>query len=77
MREAGSRLSAEAGAPRLTLDAQIALPQEREVDLLALDDALNQLAALDPQQSRLVELRFLGGFPSKRRRLCSAFLRRP
>jgi len=28
---------------------------------VALDDALNQLAALDPQQSRVVELRFFGG----------------
>jgi RNA polymerase sigma factor (TIGR02999 family) len=50
-----------AGAPRLTLDPDVALPQTRDVDLVALDDALNQLAALDPQQSRLVELRFFGG----------------
>ena len=50
-----------AGAPRLTLDPDVALPQARDVDLVALDDALNELAALDPQQSRLVELRFFGG----------------
>ncbi len=50
-----------AGAPRLTLDPEVALPQERDVDLVALDDALNQLAALDSQQSRVVELRFFGG----------------
>jgi RNA polymerase sigma factor (TIGR02999 family) len=50
-----------AGAPRLTLSADIALPREREVDVVALDDALNQLAALDLQQSRVVELRFFGG----------------
>jgi RNA polymerase sigma factor (TIGR02999 family) len=50
-----------AGAPRLTLDPDVALPRARDVDLVALDDALNQLAALDPQQSRLVELRFFGG----------------
>jgi RNA polymerase sigma factor (TIGR02999 family) len=50
-----------AGAPRLTLDPDVALPQARDVDLVALDDALNQLAALDPRQSRLVELRFFGG----------------
>jgi len=49
------------GAPRLTLDPEVALPQRREVNLVALDDALNQLAALDPQQSRVVELRFFGG----------------
>ena len=31
------------------------------VDLLALDEALTRLAAIDPQQSRIVELRFFGG----------------
>jgi RNA polymerase sigma-70 factor (ECF subfamily) len=31
------------------------------MDLLALDDALNLLANLDPQASRMVELRFFGG----------------
>jgi RNA polymerase sigma factor (TIGR02999 family) len=50
-----------AGAPRLSLDEEVALPQVRDVDLLTLDDALNQLAALDLQQSRVVELRFFGG----------------
>lgn len=60
---ARKRLAAKrgAGTPRLTLDPQIALPREREVDLVALDDALKQLATLDSQQSRLVELRFFGG----------------
>jgi RNA polymerase sigma factor (TIGR02999 family) len=32
-----------------------------EVDLLALDDALERLAALSPQQGRVVELRYFGG----------------
>ena len=50
-----------AGVPRLTLDPEIALPQKREINLVALDDALNRLAKLDPQQSRLIELRFFGG----------------
>lgn len=50
-----------AGAPRLTLDPEVALPREREIEVVALDDALNQLAALDLQQSRVVELRFFGG----------------
>jgi RNA polymerase sigma factor (TIGR02999 family) len=50
-----------AGVPRLTLDPEIALPQKREINLVALDDALNRLANLDPQQSRLIELRFFGG----------------
>jgi RNA polymerase sigma factor (TIGR02999 family) len=46
---------------KLTLDDAIPLPQGRCVDLIALDDALNGLAELDPQQARLVELRFFGG----------------
>jgi RNA polymerase sigma factor (TIGR02999 family) len=60
---ARNRMAAKrgAGAPRLTLNADIALPREREVDVVALDDALKQLAALDLQQSRVVELRFFGG----------------
>ena len=33
----------------------------RPVDLVVLDDALNDLARLDPEQSRIVELRFFGG----------------
>jgi RNA polymerase sigma factor (TIGR02999 family) len=49
------------GAPRLSLNPGIALPHEREPDLLALDDALRRLAKLDPEQSRLIELRFFGG----------------
>jgi RNA polymerase sigma factor (TIGR02999 family) len=60
---ARNRLAAKrgAGAPRLSLDPEIAVPQKPEVDLVALDDALNKLAGLDPQQSRLIELRFFGG----------------
>ena len=45
----------------LTLDEQVALPKTRGVDVVALDDALNGLAQLDQQQSRIVELRFFGG----------------
>jgi len=32
-----------------------------DVDVLALDEALTRLAELDPQQARVVELRFFGG----------------
>jgi RNA polymerase sigma factor (TIGR02999 family) len=45
----------------LLLDERIAIPAEREVDLVALDDALNRLATLDERQCRLVELRYFGG----------------
>jgi RNA polymerase sigma factor (TIGR02999 family) len=60
---ARGRLAAKrgAGAPRLSLDPEIALPQRHEMDLVALDDALNKLAELDAEQSRLIELRFFGG----------------
>jgi RNA polymerase sigma factor (TIGR02999 family) len=50
------------GGYRVTLvDGAIALTEARSVDIVALDDALNGLAKLDPQQSRIVELRFFGG----------------
>jgi RNA polymerase sigma factor (sigma-70 family) len=35
--------------------------QEKASEVIALDEALKQLALLDPQQSRIVELRFFGG----------------
>ncbi|HVH71089.1 MAG TPA: sigma-70 family RNA polymerase sigma factor [Candidatus Dormibacteraeota bacterium] len=52
-----------AGATRLTLDPSIAQGpvQSRDVDLLALNEALDRLAKLDSQQSRIVELRYFGG----------------
>jgi len=37
------------------------LTNEPAVDLLALHEALNELAEIDPQQSRIVELKFFGG----------------
>ena len=49
------------GAPRLSIDEAFAASQEREVDLVALDDALEALARLDPQQARIVELRYFSG----------------
>lgn len=49
------------GGKRLALDTAIALFSRPTVDVVALDDALNGLAKLDAQQSRVVELRFFGG----------------
>ncbi|MBS1795699.1 MAG: sigma-70 family RNA polymerase sigma factor [Acidobacteria bacterium] len=48
---------------KMSLDEAISFPSKkgREVDLLGLDDALEKLAAFDPVQSRIVELRFFGG----------------
>jgi RNA polymerase sigma factor (TIGR02999 family) len=46
---------------KVPLDDAILVGGAVDVDVLALDDALTRLAALDPQQSRIVELRFFGG----------------
>jgi RNA polymerase sigma factor (TIGR02999 family) len=46
---------------KLSLDEAIEVEERREVDLIALDEALASLALLDPQQSRIVELRYFGG----------------
>jgi RNA polymerase sigma-70 factor (ECF subfamily) len=49
------------GHVTLTLDESLVLPKKRTVDLIALDDALTDLAVLDSRQSQIVELRFFGG----------------
>ena len=51
---------ARRGLP-VELDEALAIPQKQGADVLALDDALNDLAQMDEQQSRIVELRFFGG----------------
>jgi RNA polymerase sigma factor (TIGR02999 family) len=49
------------GGTAITLDDAGLAEKQRTLDLIALDDALNGLARLDPQQSQIVELRFFGG----------------
>ncbi len=53
-----------AGAPILSLDGPVpsGLLGAPQVDLLALDSALDKLAKLDEQQSRIIELRYFAGF---------------
>jgi len=46
---------------KLSLDESTAMPEQRDLDLIALDDALKSLTELDPQQSRIVELRYFAG----------------
>jgi RNA polymerase sigma factor (TIGR02999 family) len=46
---------------KVTLDEALDLAQRIDVDVIALDGALNRLSELDPQQSRIVELRFFAG----------------
>lgn len=60
---ARSHRSAKRGGdtPKLSLDESLAVPKSRPLDLVALDDALLDLSRLDPQQCRIVELRFFTG----------------
>ena len=46
---------------KLPLEDAMSTPRRAEVDVVALDDALQALARLDERQSRVVELRFFGG----------------
>ena len=47
---------------KLSLDDVINLSYERAADLIALDDALNELTRIDERKSRVVELRYFAGF---------------
>ena len=49
------------GTVVLSLEESLVSGPERNLDVLALDEALSELARLDPQQSRIVELRFFAG----------------
>ena len=49
------------GAVNVTLDDVLVASPERGADLVALDDALEGLARVDPRKSQVVELRFFGG----------------
>jgi RNA polymerase sigma factor (TIGR02999 family) len=49
------------GIRKLPLEDAMMIGGALDIDLLALDEALTRLAAIDPQQSRVVELRFFGG----------------
>jgi len=46
---------------QVALDEALDVAQTRDADLVALDEALTALAQFDPQQSRVVELRYFGG----------------
>jgi len=46
---------------QVSLDEALVVSDERDADLVALDEALNALGEVDPRKSRVVELRFFGG----------------
>lgn len=49
------------GAVQITLDEAVGLLPARDLDVVRVDEALKDLAALDPRQEQVVELRFFGG----------------
>jgi RNA polymerase sigma-70 factor, ECF subfamily len=57
-RHAGKR---GGGKSHILLEENLVVSREREADLVALDDALERLSALDPRKTQVVELRFFGG----------------
>jgi len=59
---ARSHAAAKRGADlRVELDAALILPQERNAEVIALDEALKRLSKIDEQQGQIVEMRFFGG----------------
>lgn len=49
------------GLRTIALDEAVSFPNQNNVDLIGLDDALLELGSFDSQQARIVELRFFGG----------------
>jgi RNA polymerase sigma factor (TIGR02999 family) len=49
------------GGQKLALDEAISYPDEKEFDILRLEEALQTLEKLDKRQAKIVELRFFGG----------------
>ena len=60
------------GALKVSLDDAALVTEQRSEELLALDEALEKLAVLDPRKSQIVELRYFGGLTIEE---AAAFLR--
>ena len=48
-------------SPHVAIDEALLVSEEPRADIIALDDALTRLAAIDPRKNQVVELRFFGG----------------
>ncbi len=55
------RVAHDVEARHISLEQAMTVTQEKDSDLLALDEALKELARLDARKSQIVELRFFGG----------------
>ena len=49
------------GRTRIELEKAVSFPRQSDIDLVAVDEALDALTLLDETQSRIVEFRFFGG----------------
>jgi RNA polymerase sigma-70 factor (ECF subfamily) len=49
------------GVPHVSLEEAAVVREERDADLVALDEAMNALARIDPRKVQVVEMRFFGG----------------
>lgn len=60
---ARARLTEKRGGqvPKIPLTDVLDEAEEKSVDLVALDDALKDLEALEPRQAKIIEMRFFGG----------------
>ncbi len=58
---ARGRRAQKRGGRRVTLSNDLVMDAPRDIDVVALDDALVELEKLDPRQAKVVELRFFGG----------------
>ena len=55
------RLKRGGNRQRFTLREDMTISRKREADVLAVEEALDKLAELDPLQAQIVEMRFFGG----------------
>jgi len=55
------RAAKREGGCRIDFDDMAALPVKGDADLLALDDALDELSRVDERQAKIVEMKFFGG----------------
>ena len=53
------------GDPKVTFDEALPVAGEKESDLIALDEALKELAAMNERQAQIVEMRYFGGMTEK------------
>ena len=56
-----NNLNRGGGVAQVALDESLAVSAKSAPDIVALDDALDELALLDPRKAQVVELRFFGG----------------